>query len=206
MTYRASGAIDDAIAQLEDKTDPQGVMAAIEEYAIEASIMKVTGSEWMFQIIDEMLQIHGGNGFVTDYHIERAYRDNRVNRIFEGTNEINRLLIPGMIFKRAMKGVMPLMPAVMQLEEELADPRHFPAPVGRLAAERRGAEMAKRQFIFAAKWAATLGPELESKQDVLAALADCAIEVYAMDSMLGRTLESTDHPELRDALCQLFCA
>ncbi|MGZ6143462.1 MAG: acyl-CoA dehydrogenase family protein [Myxococcales bacterium] len=202
MTYRASGAIDDAIG---DKTSARDVMAAIEEYAIEASIMKVAGSEWMFQIIDEMLQIHGGNGFVTDYPIERAYRDNRVNRIFEGTNEINRLLIPGMIFKRAMKGEMPLMEAVTRLDEELSDPRHFPAPVGRLAAERRGAEMAKRQFLFAAKWAATLGPALEQRQEVLAALADCAIEVYAMDSILGRTLESKDHVQLRDALCRFFC-
>ena len=202
MTYRASGAIDEAIGT---HTDARSVMAAIEEYAIEASIMKVSGSEWMFQIIDEMLQIHGGNGFVTDYPNERAYRDNRVNRIFEGTNEINRLLIPGMIFKRAMKGEMPLMEAVSRLDEELSDPRHFPAPVGRLAAERRGAEMAKRELLFAAKWAATLGPALEQRQEVLAALADCAIEVYAMDSILGRTLATDDKPELRDALCKFFC-
>ena len=221
MTYRASGAIDAAIAQSDGS--PAKVMEAIEEYAIEASIMKVTGSEWLFQIIDEVLQIHGGNGFVEDYPIERAYRDNRVNRIFEGTNEINRLLIPGMIFKRAVKGAMPLMAAVQQLDEELTDPRHFPAPVGRLAAERRGAEMAKRQFIFAAKWAASLGTALEARQEVLAALADVAIEVYAMDSMLGRTLASGGadfagdgpqpkaeadggrQPELRDALCRFYC-
>jgi alkylation response protein AidB-like acyl-CoA dehydrogenase len=151
------------------------------------------------------LQIHGGNGFVEDYPIERAYRDNRVNRIFEGTNEINRLLIPGMIFKRAVKGAMPLMAAVQQLVEELADPRHFPAPVGRLAAERRGAEMAKRQFVFAAKWAASLGTALEERQEVLAALADVAIEVYAMDSLLGRTLATERQPELRDALCRFYC-
>jgi alkylation response protein AidB-like acyl-CoA dehydrogenase len=216
MTYRASGAIDDAIG---DNTGAREVMAGIEEYAIEASILKVAGSEWMAQVIDEMLQIHGGNGFVTDYPIERAYRDNRVNRIFEGTNEINRLLIPGMIFKRAMKGEMPLMEAVMGLDEELSDPRHFPAPVGRLAEERRGAEMAKRQFLFAAKWAATLGPSLEERQEVLAALADCAIEVYAMDSILGRTLESDERgtprrgsapfhgvpDDVRDGLCRFFC-
>ena len=210
MTYRASGAIDEAIGRrpLAGALEAPGateVMAAIEEYAIEASIMKVAGSEWMFQVIDEMLQVHGGNGFVTDYPIERAYRDNRVNRIFEGTNEINRLLIPGMIFKRAMKGEMPLMEAVMRLDQELSDPRHFPAPVGRLAAERRGAEMAKRQFLFAAKWAATLGPALEERQEVLAALADCAIEIYAMDSVLGRTLESEDQAGLRDGLCRFFC-
>src|SRR5438552_6920013 len=145
MTYRAAGAIDAAIA-LSDGS-PAKVMEAIEEYAIEASIMKVTGSEWLFHTIDEVLQIHGGNGFVEDYPIERAYRDNRVNRIFEGTNEINRLLIPGMIFKRAVKGAVPLMAAVQQLEEEMSEPRHLPPPrlVGRLAAEIRGAEMAKRQ-------------------------------------------------------------
>jgi alkylation response protein AidB-like acyl-CoA dehydrogenase len=211
MTYRASGAIDDAIG---GRSEPGQVMAAIEEYAIEASIMKVAGSEWMFQLIDEMLQIHGGNGFVTDYPVERAYRDNRVNRIFEGTNEINRLLIPGMVFKRAMKGDMPLMAAVMRLDEELALAANSDAVsgeaaampiVGRLAAERRSAEMAKRQFVFAAKWAATLGPALEERQEVLAALADCAIEIYAMDSVLGRTLATQDRPALRDALCRFFC-
>src|SRR3954454_13623971 len=224
MTYRAGGAIDDAIAQLPDRSDPHGVMGAIEEYAIEASIMKVSGSEWMFQIIDEALQIHGGNGFVEDYPIERAYRDCRVNRIFEGTNEINRLLIPGMIFKRAMKGEMPLLQAVQRVDEELADQAQFspvsyaaafglrpspaePAPpIGRLAAERRGAEMAKRQFLFAAKWAATLGPSLEERQEVLAALADVAIEAYAMDSVLGRTLAASGDTALRDALCKFFCA
>ena len=221
MTYRAAGAIDAAIAQSDGS--PAKVMEAIEEYAIEASIMKVTGSELLFHTIDEVLQIHGGNGFVEDYPIERAYRDNRVNRIFEGTNEINRLLIPGMIFKRAVKGAVPLTAAVQQLDEEMTDPRHFPAPLGRLAAERRGAEMAKRQFVFAAKWAASLGSALEERQEVLAALADVAIEVYAMDSILGRTLaaggagfagdgpqpkaeaDGVDRPELRDALCRFYC-
>jgi alkylation response protein AidB-like acyl-CoA dehydrogenase len=203
MTYRAAGAIDAAIAQSDGSA--RSAMDAIEEYAIEASIMKVTGSEWLFQTIDEVLQIHGGNGFVEDYPIERAYRDNRVNRIFEGTNEINRLLIPGMVFKRAVKGAMPLMAAVQQLEEEMTDPRHFPAPMGRLAGERRGAEMTKRQFVFAAKWAASLGTALEERQEVLAALADVAIEAYAMDSILGRTLATDREPQLRDALCRFYC-
>jgi alkylation response protein AidB-like acyl-CoA dehydrogenase len=203
MAYRVAGAIDARIALSDGSA--RSAMDAIEEYAIEASIMKVTGSEWLFQSIDEVLQIHGGNGFVEDYPIERAYRDNRVNRIFEGTNEINRLLIPGMVFKRAVKGAMPLMAAVQQLEEEMTDPRHFPAPVGRLAAERRGAEMTKRQFVFAAKWAASLGPALEERQEVLAALADIAIEAYAMDSVLGRTLAIDREPQLRDALCRFYC-
>jgi alkylation response protein AidB-like acyl-CoA dehydrogenase len=211
MTYRASGAIDALIGSAGDGRTPKGAvleMAAIEEYAIEASIMKVAGSEMLFTIIDEMLQIHGGNGFVEDYPIERAYRDNRVNRIFEGTNEINRLLIPGMVFKRAMKGEMPLFEAIQKLEGELSDPRHFPAPVGRLAKERRGAELAKRQFLFAAKWASTLGPALEDRQEVLAALADCAIEVFAMDSILGRTLAMEDNASrgaFVNALCRSYC-
>jgi len=104
-----------------------------------------------------------------------------------------------MIFKRAMKGELPLFEAVQKLDDAV------PAPVGRLAAERRGAELAKRQFLFAAKWASTLGPALEERQEVLAALADCAIEAYAMDSILGRTLAAQDHEELRNALCRLYC-
>jgi alkylation response protein AidB-like acyl-CoA dehydrogenase len=210
MTYRAAGHIDDAIGTL-DKSDPAYdtlVMQAIEEYVMEASIMKVAGSEWLFTTIDEMLQIHGGNGFVDDYPIERAYRDNRVNRIFEGTNEINRLLIPGTLFKRAMKGELPLLDAANDLDGEMLDPSLFPSPVGRLAAELRGAEMAKRQFLFAARAAAMLGPDLEQRQEVLAALADAAIEIYAMDSVLGRTL-AVDPADattpLREGLCREYC-
>ena len=208
MTYRASGLIDAVLAAGGAAHDHREVMRAIEEYAIEASIMKVAGSELLFQTIDEMLQIHGGNGFVEDYPIERAYRDNRVNRIFEGTNEINRMLIPGTFFKRAMKGELPLIDAANDIDAEIENPALLPSPVGRLAAERRGAEMAKRQFLFVARAAAMLGPELESRQEVLASLADVAIEAYAMDSILGRTLAlPADEPtaNLRDALCKFFC-
>jgi hypothetical protein len=211
MTYRASGLIDAAIGRIVHdggKSDHAGVMAAIEEYALEASMMKVAGSEWLFQTIDEVLQIFGGNGFVEDYPIERAYRDNRVNRIFEGTNEINRMLIPGTFFKRAMKGELPLLDATSDIDAEIENPALLPSPVGRLAAERRGAEMAKRQFLFAARAAAMLGPALESRQELLGALADVAIEAYAMDSILGRTLAlpaDEKHAALRDALCKFFC-
>ncbi len=211
MTYRASGLIDEVIARggaHGGSESHAAVMHAIEEYALEASMMKVAGSEWLFQIIDEVLQIHGGNGFVEDYPIERAYRDNRVNRIFEGTNEINRLLIPGTFFKRAMKGELPLLDTTSDIDAEIDNAALMPAPTGRLAAEARGAEMAKRQFLFVARAAAMLGPELEQHQEVLAALADVAIEAYAMDSMLGRTLaQAADEPNaaLRDALCRFFC-
>ncbi len=208
MCYRAAGLIDDAIGRLDksDKHHEVGVMNAIEEYAIEASILKVAGSEVLFTTIDEMLQIHGGNGFVADYPIEGAYRDNRVNRIYEGTNEINRMLVPGMIFKRVMKGELPLLQAAQNIDDEIADPRLIPVPVGRLAVERHGVELAKRQFLFVARAAAMLGPELEQRQEALGALADAAIEVYAMDSVLGRTLAVEDaRTPLRDALARFYC-
>jgi hypothetical protein len=111
-----------------------------------------------------------------------------------------------MLFKRAMKGELPLLQAAQNIDEEIADPRLLPAPVGRLANERLGAELAKRQFLFVARAAAMLGPALEERQEALAALADVAIEAYAMDSALGRTIAADDaKTPLREALCRLYC-
>src|SRR5258708_32950938 len=101
---------------------PQQILASFEEFAIEASILKVASSEALDFILDENVQIHGGNGFVRDYPAERHYRDARVNRIFEGTNEINRLLIPGMLARRALKGGLPLIPAAKRLMDEIMAP------------------------------------------------------------------------------------
>ena len=109
------------------------VLAALEEFAIEASILKVAGSETLDFVLDENVQIHGGNGFVRDYPAERHYRDARVNRIFEGTNEINRLLIPGMLIRRALKGDLPLIPAAKKLQDEILTPS-LAEPTGRRAA------------------------------------------------------------------------
>ena len=108
MLYRTAGLIDGALLA---GTHSGAVLAALEEFAIEASILKVAGSEMLDYVLDENVQIHGGNGFVRDYPAERHYRDARVNRIFEGTNEINRLLIPGMLVRRALKGGLPLIAA-----------------------------------------------------------------------------------------------
>ena len=119
-------------------TQADAVLAALEEFAIEASILKVAGSEMLDYVIDENVQIHGGNGFVRDYPAERHYRDARVNRIFEGTNEINRLLIPGMLVRRALKGGLPLIAAARRLQDELLTPA-LPAPAGRRAARERAA-------------------------------------------------------------------
>lgn len=191
MNYRTAGLIDEMLGSV-DRKDPayqSTSLQALEEYAIESSIMKVFGSETFASIVSEMLQVHGGYGFVEEYPIERAYRDERVYRIFEGTNEINRMLIPGMLFKRAMKGELPLMQFAEQLDREL-EQGQLPRPGGALAAEIRQAELAKRQMIFAARAAAMrFGMELEQHQEVLAALADCASWIFAMDSVLSRTLQ-----------------
>src|SRR5205814_7962292 len=114
---------------------PEHVLATLEEFAIEASILKVTSSETLDFILDENVQIHGGNGFVHDYPAERHYRDARVNRIFEGTNEINRLLIPGMLARRAAKGDVGVIAAAKALQDELMAPSSMPAADGALLAE-----------------------------------------------------------------------
>src|SRR5215213_8468897 len=124
MMYRTAGLIEQRIAATPDKkvNDGTPMLLALEEFAVEASIAKVLGSEVVDFVIDENLQIHGGNGFVHDYPAEGHYRDARVNRIFEGTNEINRLLIPGMLMKKAMKGELPLMQAAKALQDEIMSP------------------------------------------------------------------------------------
>ena len=124
MMYRTAGLIDHYIDATPDKTPGDGtpMLKAFEEFAVEASIAKVLGSETVDYIIDENVQIHGGNGFVHDYPAEGHYRDARVNRIFEGTNEINRLLIPGMLMKKALKGELPLLAAAKALQDEVMSP------------------------------------------------------------------------------------
>ncbi len=125
LIYRTAGLIDAALA--DTAHDGAAVAQAFEEYAVEASIAKVGGSETLDFVLDENVQIHGGNGFVKDYPAERYYRDARVNRIFEGTNEINRMLIPGMLIRRALKGELPLIAAAKRLQDEMLSPS-VPAP------------------------------------------------------------------------------
>src|SRR5512142_394584 len=150
MSFRTAGLVDARAAR---STAARGTpehdrdfIAAVEEYAVEASIVKVFGSEALWQIGDEALQIHGGYGFVEEFPIERVYRDSRVNRIFEGTNEINRMLIPGTLLKRAMKGRLPLLDWVQSAAEAL-EPRDLPRlGAGPLAREQRMAELDKLLF------------------------------------------------------------
>ncbi len=211
MTYRTSGLIDAKLAG-EDKSAAdyeQKTIAAIEEFAIEASIMKVAGSEALGAVIDEAVQIHGGYGYIEEYPVERAYRDQRVNRIFEGTNEINRMLISGMLLKRAMKGQIPLLEFAQAVTDELANDA-LPQPQGNdeLAHEARLTEHLKRLGVYALKVAVeTFGPEIEQHQEVLAAVADIVTDAYALDSMISRTRQyaSGGHPDpVRVALVKLY--
>ena len=185
MLYRTAGLID---GLLQGSHANDAVLAALEEFAIEASILKVAGSEMIDYAVDENVQIHGGNGFVRDYTAERAYRDARVNRIFEGTNEINRLLIPGMLIRRALKGGLPLIPAAKKLQDEILTPP-MPEPLSDepLENERRTVRSLKKIALMVLGTAMqTYGEKLTEQQEVLTAAADIIIDVYAAESVLLR--------------------
>jgi alkylation response protein AidB-like acyl-CoA dehydrogenase len=190
MVYRSAGNIESAMAAASasggDKI--QSTMKVLEEYAIESSIAKVYGSEMLDFVVDEAVQIFGGYGFHEDYPVCRAYRDSRINRIFEGTNEINRMLIIQMLMKRAMGGQLALIPAAMKLADEiLAGPSFEEAPEGVLAEEGRVVANAKKMFLQAAGGAMQKFREkLADEQELIGALSNIVMEVYAMESCLLR--------------------
>ncbi len=191
MMYRTAGLIDQRIASTPDqKSDnPAPMLQALEEFAVEASIAKVLGSETLDYIIDENLQIHGGNGFVRDYPAEGHYRDARVNRIFEGTNEINRLLIPGMLMKKALKGELPLLAAAKALQDEIMSPSMSVPDDGDgvMTAESRACATFKKVVLLVAGTAMQrFGTKLEQEQEVLSYLADILIDTYAAESAVLR--------------------
>jgi alkylation response protein AidB-like acyl-CoA dehydrogenase len=187
--YRTAGMIEAREATI-DKTNPVELMKAIEEYAIECAITKVAGSELLFYCADENVQIHGGNGFTEDYPAEGVYRDCRVNRIFEGTNEINRLLIPGQLLKRAMKGGLPIFAAAMRLQEELLAGPSFDVDQddSPLANERKLAASAKKVALMLLGSAAQKFKEaIGEQQMILSWTADVIIDAFQLDSAIGRT-------------------
>jgi len=192
MVYRSAGNIEAALsAATGDKVAHS--MKVLEEYAIESSIAKVYGSEMLDFVVDEAVQIFGGYGFHEDYPVCRAYRDSRINRIFEGTNEINRMLIIQMLMKRAMGGQLPLIPAAMKLADEiLAGPSLEETPEGVLAEEARVAGNAKKMFLQAAGGAVQKFREkLADEQELIGALANMVMEIYAMESCLLRAQKAS---------------
>jgi alkylation response protein AidB-like acyl-CoA dehydrogenase len=190
MSYRTVGMIDAAMSEIDKSaTDVYKQIAKnIEEYAVECSIMKVYGSEMLDYVVDETVQIYGGYGFVEEYPAERSYRDSRVNRIFEGTNEINRMLITGMLLKRAGKGQLALMPAIKKLTEDIMSGAAAEPPEGPLAQERTLVANAKKAGLMLAGAAfQKYLMDIEQQQEILAAISDMVIEGFAMDSTVLRT-------------------
>lgn len=186
MTYRTVGMID---ALIGDGADAEKKLRSIEEYAVESSINKVACSEALDYVVDEMVQIYGGYGYSADYPAEKAYRDARINRIFEGTNEINRMLIPGMLMKRALKGQLGLIPAAKALMDEVMNPAmpSFDEDEGVLSAELKLAQNAKKVALMVLGTAAQkYMMELDKQQEILLSAADIIIEAYAMETAILR--------------------
>ena len=196
MAYRTVGMIDAALAAIpeEDAHNSREIQKRIEEYAVECSILKVWGSEMLDAVVDHVVQIYAGYGYVEEYPAERAYRDSRINRIFEGTNEINRLIITGFLMKRAMNGQLPLLAAIRQIMDEVMSP---PAPnfdaSGDDALGREAAILAnaKKIALFCAGAASQKYMNaLADQQEIMADLADIIMEAYALESALLRARKS----------------
>jgi alkylation response protein AidB-like acyl-CoA dehydrogenase len=208
MSYRTAGLMDAAAAAV-DRAAPDAparlVAEAVEQYTIEASIMKVFGTEALDVVSDEALQVLGGYGFTADYPVERHWRDARINRIFEGTNEINRLIIPATLMKRVGQGRLAYTEFFQRLDKEIADPAAFPAPPpGPLEREQRAAEVAKRLIAYVVRVLVERElASLKDKQQHLEILANMIIDLYAMDSVVNRTLLLAGHGTAEDDALRL---
>jgi alkylation response protein AidB-like acyl-CoA dehydrogenase len=203
MVYRTAGMIDRRLSGV-PLGDPAEALRRIEEYDVECSMIKVWCSEMLDYVVDETVQIFGGAGFVEDYPAERYWRDARVNRIFEGTNEINRLLVPGRLMRRAMKGELPVFQKAMALMDEVtAGPSAVTADDGFLAAEARLAQGAKKAALMCLGLAAQkFGQQLTDQQEVLGHFADLAMETYALESAVIRTQKRARKNGERDTCLQ----
>jgi alkylation response protein AidB-like acyl-CoA dehydrogenase len=190
MIYRTLGMIEEGLGAVADSKDMDARLKAIEEYAAECSIIKVALSEYCDFVTDEMVQIFGGYGYSADYPAERAYRDTRINRIFEGTNEINRMLIPGRLMKAALSGRLALLPAAQALMDEILSPSmaSFDLDESLLATEQKLAQNAKKVALMTLGTAAQkymMG--LSNQQEILMSVADIIMDTYAMESAILRT-------------------
>jgi alkylation response protein AidB-like acyl-CoA dehydrogenase len=211
--YRTVGLFEERMSRLSDEEVKNGLEVAksIAEYAIECSLNKVFATEVLDYVADEGVQIHGGYGFMAEYEIERIYRDSRINRIFEGTNEINRLLVPGTFLRKAMKGELPLLQKAQALQEELM--MLIPEELGDepLAQEKYLVKNAKKIGLLAAGLAAQkFGKALEREQEILVNIADIISYAYAMESAVLRTEKSIAKSGLEKSkqkllYTQIFC-
>jgi alkylation response protein AidB-like acyl-CoA dehydrogenase len=212
MAYRTVGMIDSALASIDPAVahEPREIQKRIEEYAVECSILKVWGSEMLDAVVDHVVQIYAGYGYVEEYPAERAYRDSRINRIFEGTNEINRLIITGFLLKRAMSGQLPLLPAINRLMDEVMAPPSFDSldddDGDPLARETKLLASAKKLALFTSGAASQkYMTALAEQQEVMADIADITMEVYALESALLRARKLKNNADAI-AMTQLYAA
>jgi len=213
LIYRTVGYFEDRMGQLseDEQKDGKAIAASIAEYAIECSINKVFGSETLDYIADEAVQLHGGYGFMQEYEVERIYRDSRINRIFEGTNEINRFIIPGTFMKKAMKGELPLLQQAQSLQQELLMLMPEEIADEPLAQEKYLVKNAKKIALLAAGLAAQkYGPKLDVEQELLVNIANIANQLFAMESTVLRTEKAIARDGLDKAsqkllYTQIFC-
>jgi alkylation response protein AidB-like acyl-CoA dehydrogenase len=205
LVYRVVGAIDAALATLPPDAPSSEVQKRIEEYAVECSIVKVWCSEMLERAVDHCVQIYGGYGYVEEYPAERGYRDSRINRIFEGTNEINRLIITGFLLKRAMQGRLPLLPAIGKVMDEImagSAPREESS--GPLAAQTVLLASAKKLALFCSGAASQKYPtNLQDQQEIMGALADILIEILVMESAILRAAKFGGRSPIAMQLAQL---
>lgn len=191
VQYRTASLIEEALEGLYESQDLKLIGKQLSEYATECAICKVFGSETLDYVADETLQLHGGAGFIKDYGIEQIYRDSRINRIFEGTNEINRLLIPTHLFRKAMKGEINLQVKVEEAVLQLQKPS---SPYeGEFSREREAVDLLRNVFLLSAGLAyEAFGPTLVNEQETLMRLSDLAIYLFAAESVVYRTFKTID--------------
>nr|WP_083386993.1 acyl-CoA dehydrogenase family protein [Planococcus faecalis] len=197
LQYRTAGYLEDALGNLYESQDHGVIAKQLMEYAVECAVCKVYGSETLDFVADEALQLHGGYGYIKEYKIEQLYRDSRINRIFEGTNEVNRLLIPGNLLKLAAKGEVPLSQLVASTIEEMGSPLKIAD--GPISREIESVEAIRRIFLFCIGIAyQAYGSRLSEEQEILMMLADIAIALYALESAVIRTAKAiaTDKEQL----------
>ncbi|MHB1840818.1 MAG: acyl-CoA dehydrogenase family protein, partial [Acidobacteriaceae bacterium] len=209
LVYRVIGAIDASLAELEKSaTTTEAIQKRIEEYAVECSIVKVWCSEMLERLVDQMLQLHGGYGYVEEYSAERAYRDSRINKIFEGTNEINRLIISGWTMKRAMQGRLALLPAIQRVMDEImAGPKSREQRDGELVEQHFLLANAKKLSLFCAGAASEkFGSALAEQQEIMGALADMMMEVLVLESAILRTEKMQGRSTLAVAMTKYYAA
>ncbi len=211
--YRTAAWIDEKETELREAGKPQSetLLGAAEEYAIECAMLKVIGSETLDYVVDEGVQIHGGNGYSDEYNISRAYRDSRINRIFEGTNEINRLLVLDMYLKRAMKGRINMMGPAMTIQKELMSIPDFGTDDTPFATEQKAIANFKKAILMGAGAAVQkLMMKIEGEQEVLMHLADMTIDTFEAESILLRAMKMQESGHADAALAmdmaQVFIA